>query len=394
VKVERAVVEAWSGHALAAAGARVLVACSGGPDSMVLLDVLARLASRFEIVVAVASVDHGLREAAKDEVKLVERAARARGLEFVTRALEGIAPTPAAARAARYAALVECAREVGASVIAVAHTATDQAETLLDRMIRGAGTRGLSAMAPKRMIDERIALVRPLLDVTRDEIEAYVEARGLEVVRDPSNASLERRRGRMRHEILPLLKRERADVERALAELAARLRDDEVVLGALADKAACECATTDGGLDVVKLRALPRAIAVRVLARFIDAPLESVHFDAVLELCGTADGTRSIDVPGRRVERRYGQLHLDQSFDGNAYGNGSGNGNDDGGDVYVRTRRPGDRVLLANGKHRKLSDVLIDAKVPRGERDRVPLLVRRGPAGEVVVWCGLTLTHT
>src|SRR5207253_3645575 len=121
--------------------------------------------------------------------------------------------TMAAARRARYAALIDHARAVGAGAIAVGHTATDQAETLLDRMLRGSGLRGLGAMAPVRAIAPGLLLVRPLLGVTAAEVEAWVAARNLAVVRDPTNRDLHYRRSRLRHEILPLLRRERADAD-------------------------------------------------------------------------------------------------------------------------------------------------------------------------------------
>src|SRR4051812_26842346 len=137
-------------------GDRVLVACSGGPDSTVLLDVLHALG---QLELLVASVDHGLRPAARDELEAVRKFAQTLGIPMCALTVS-TAPTMAAARQARYQALVEEAGRVGASALAVAHTATDQAETLLDRLIRGAGTRGLAAMARVRPLGAGRTLIR------------------------------------------------------------------------------------------------------------------------------------------------------------------------------------------------------------------------------------------
>jgi len=133
-------------------GGRWVVACSGGPDSTALVDALAAAGERALHVVA---VDHGLRAAATKEAADVVAWARARGLDAASVRVTVDGKSMAAARRARYDALVGEAERVGATAIAVAHTATDQAETLLDRLIRGAGTRGLAAMSPARRIASR-----------------------------------------------------------------------------------------------------------------------------------------------------------------------------------------------------------------------------------------------
>ena len=199
--------------------------------------------------------------------------------------------TMAAARQARYAALVAYAREIQAGAIAVAHTATNQAETLLDRMLRGSGLRGLSAMAPVRAIAPGLQLLRPMLAVTSAEVEAYVAAKGLAVVRDPTNADPHYRRSRLRHEVLPLLRRERAGADRALAELAERLRQDAEALDEMARVAWLRLVVDDNHdgdgddnalelrsgrtIEVEGLMALPVAVRARVLQRACPSPLEA-----------------------------------------------------------------------------------------------------------------------
>jgi tRNA(Ile)-lysidine synthase len=313
----------------------------------------------------------------------------------------------AAARRARYDVLVAEARRVGAGGIAVAHTATDQAETLLDRLVRGAGTRGLAAMAAERRIDGDLVLTRPLLDVSRAEVEAYVRARRLVVVRDPTNENLKYRRSRLRHEVLPLLRRERPDLDRALAETCARLRADADALDAAAEEAGRRLRAADGSLDAARLTALPEALFARVVTYAAGTTLAAVHVAALARLCADRRGTRRLDLPaGWEAERRYDRLTLrrrptisepigteevavpspgiyllgemEVEVTASLYAALGST------PVTLRHVRPGDRV-----RHGKLQDVLVNAKVPRPERARLPVLAR----GPEVLWVqGLRLT--
>ena len=378
-------------------GGRWVVACSGGPDSTALVDALAADGTRALHVVA---VDHGLRAEAAAEARAVVAAAEARGLTAVAVRVTVAGKSMAAARRARYDALVAEAERVGASAIAVAHTATDQAETLLDRLVRGAGARGLSAMAPQRRIAGDLWLVRPLLTVARADIEAYVAARTLAVVRDPTNDDRAYRRSRLRHDVLPLLRRERADLDRALAETCDRLRADADALDAAADDAARRLTGADGTLDAVTLATLSDALFARVVTRASGLGLASVHVAALRRLCSSANGTRSLDLPARVVaERRYARLQffprheklasavtpevavgrpgiylLDEmrvEVSAELYDSLGGQ------PLTLRHVRAGDRA-----RRGKLQDVLVNAKVPRPERARLPVLAR----GERVMW--------
>jgi tRNA(Ile)-lysidine synthase len=313
----------------------------------------------------------------------------------------------AAARRARYDVLVAEARRTGSGGIAVAHTATDQAETLLDRLVRGAGTRGLGAMARERRIDGELVLLRPLLDVSRDEVEAYVQARGLAVVRDPTNDDRHYRRSRLRHDVLPLLRRERPDLDRALAETCARLRADADALDAAAEDAWQRLRAPDGSLDAAGLAALPEALFARVLAGAAGTTLAAVHVAALARLCGDRRGTRRLDLPaGLAAERQYGRLILGPRARNPAPNDTAEVAVASPGiyllreveievsamlydalgkrPITLRHVRPGDRA-----PHGKLQDVLVNAKVPRPDRARLPVLAR----GHEVLWVqGLRLT--
>jgi tRNA(Ile)-lysidine synthase len=388
--LSRAVADAFVRHGMRPANGRVLVACSGGPDSRSLLDALLPLG----LELSVASVDHGLRPEAAAEAAGVEAEARALGLPAAVLRVTVEKRSMAGARRARYAALVAHAREIGAGAIAVGHTATDQAETLLDRLVRGAGLRGLSAMAPVRSIAPGLTLIRPLLTVTAAEIESWVAAKNLKVVRDPTNRDPRYRRSRLRHEVLPLLRRERPDADRALAELAARLRQDSDALDEMARVAELRLREADG-LDSDGLMALPPAVRARVLLRACPAPLASVHLEALASLCRTPHGTQTLSLPGGLVaERTYGRLRFgrpvedpgDLALPVDAPGTHALLGVSVDvpagwlaeGPLVLRNLRPGDRVR--GGK--KLKEILIDRKIPRAERRLLPLLAR----GDIVVW--------
>ncbi|ADU50258.1 tRNA(Ile)-lysidine synthetase [Thermaerobacter marianensis DSM 12885] len=194
-------------HRLLRPGHRVLVAVSGGRDSTVLLDLLHRLQERLGLAaLGVAHVDHGLRPGSADDARWVAEQAAARGLPFLLRRVcveRGRRSLEDAARAARYRALREMAGEFGAHRVALAHHAGDQAETVLMRLVAGAGVRGLAGMRPRRG-----PFVRPLLAVTPARLAAYAAARGLTWRDDPTNRDLRILRNRVRHRLLPLLEAE------------------------------------------------------------------------------------------------------------------------------------------------------------------------------------------
>jgi tRNA(Ile)-lysidine synthase len=184
------------------ARARVLVAVSGGPDSMALLDVLARRAGELDVALVAHGVDHGLRQEASAELDLAEALAETHGVPFGrsrVRVARG-GNLQARARDARWRALRDAAASARAKFIATAHHADDRAETVLIRLLRGSGPGGL-AVLPPRDGDQ----IRPLLRARRADVEAHVSRRGLWVARDPSNDDPRFTRTRVRTELLPLM---------------------------------------------------------------------------------------------------------------------------------------------------------------------------------------------
>lgn len=223
----------------AGGGARVHlhVACSGGPDSVALLGLLCLLAPRERLQLSVGHVDHGLRPSSADEAALVRRLAEAHGLPFALDrlALEPGPGLPARARQARRAALREQARRHGAGLVALGHTATDQAETILLHLARGAGLPGLAAMAALEPWGDGAGdlaggWLRPLLALERHETRELAERLRLPFVDDPTNLDRSHPRVRMRLELLPALRELNPRVEVALARTAAHARQAEEAL--------------------------------------------------------------------------------------------------------------------------------------------------------------------
>lgn len=188
---------------------RVLVAVSGGPDSMALLDVMADLSPALGLRVVAHGVDHGLRKAARRELDVAERHADARGVPF-GRTLVTVKPggnLQERARRERWGALVDAARAAGAETIATAHHADDRAETVLLRLLQGSSARGLGAMPARDRVPgtSDMEVIRPLLRARKADVVAHVERRDVPYALDPSNADPRFLRARVRRELVPLL---------------------------------------------------------------------------------------------------------------------------------------------------------------------------------------------
>jgi tRNA(Ile)-lysidine synthase len=366
-------------RALAAAGVTdedlVLVACSHGPDSLALADLLVDVHPRACLVY----VDHGLRPESATEAERVRAFAAARGVRAEVLAVtvgEGLGPEDAA-RTARYAALDACADALGARWIALGHTASDQAETVLMRLLRGAGPTGLAGIP-----QQRGRYLRPLLDFSRDEILAHLANRELVPSHDASNHSPRFLRNRVRHQLMPLLRRENPKVDESLARVAQAMREVSVALDWAALQALPRVRRQAGRLDVEALRALPAAVGKRLISHLIPG-LEARHLDAVMALVAAdLSGSKAVDLPGRRVWREYGFLNISAE-------NGTEWSIDiqgDGGPYAARVWQPGDRMRPARlkGRSRKLQDLFTDARVPRQLRAGAIVVVRE--SDQSIVW--------
>ncbi len=245
----------------------LVVACSGGPDSVALLGLLHLLAGPDRLALTVGHVDHGLRPASADEARLVEHLAAHLGLTCDAVRLD-LAPGPglaARAREARRAALDAMARHRNAAAVALGHTATDQAETMLLHLTRGAGLEGLAGMAPVD-VDTASARVRPLLGLRRDETRALAQRLGLPFVDDPTNEDLDQPRVAIRREVLPVLRRLRGGVELAMAASAERVREASCCIDAWVERELRARRRHEGGrttFDVARFAEIPAAVRSR-----------------------------------------------------------------------------------------------------------------------------------
>ena len=435
-------------HGLLSPGDRVLAAVSGGADSVGLLRLLLDHSRSLPFEVLVAHVNHKLRGATADEdEEFVRGLASDCGVEFVAlsagsrRRPEAGGASEEGLRRMRHSLLRSAAARAGAGRIAIGHTMDDQAETVLLRLLRGTGRRGLSGMAfagPGR-------LIRPMLSIRREEVRAWLAAIGQPFREDETNLDPKYLRNKVRARLLPLMAEINPSIVPALARTAAILGEEDRYLDEIAAEALARDARPSRIPDGVSAAASARALArmpvpiARRVARLLikggggdprGAPLRAVEDlldlagasgeraprplggntmavlegeDIVVRAAGSMDLgeaapiratlpipgrveipatggflTASLHDPGGLPEPGPRCAHLDAALLGDA--------------VTVRNRLPGDRFhpLGAPGG-RKLKEFLIDCKVPRRDRDRIPLLI--GPAG--IAWVvGQRISHT
>lgn len=281
--------------------APVVVACSGGPDSLALLAV-AHDAALDPVAV---HVDHGLRAGSDTEADVVAAHAERLGVAFVAETAPVTAGSNLEARArhARYEALERARRATGATAILVGHTADDQAETVLLNLLRGSASAGLGAMAARRG-----NLVRPLLGVRRAETEAVCAELGYAPVRDPTNDDTRLRRNWIRHEVLPQLS---AGADRDLVPVLARQAELLHAESDFLDELA-RAAWPDGAALAAPLTRLPMVLARRAVRAWLGSPPPSLaDVDRVLAVARGEQ--RATEVPGgRRVSRHQGRLEVDR----------------------------------------------------------------------------------
>lgn len=389
---------------LVRAGEPLLVLLSGGADSVCLLDVAARLGAD----VAALHVNHGLREEADAEEALCRRLCERRGVPLVVervelRAAAGPGNLQAEARDARYA----LAERHASGDYATAHTASDQAETVIYRLATSPGRRALLGMEPRRG-----RLVRPLLEASREDTRAWCATRGLDFADDASNADPRYARARVRHEVMPVLAGLSPAVERTITETSRLLRDEAEVL----DRVVEETLERVGrrGVSLTELGQQPPALARLVLRRLAEEAagrprrLSRRDADAVLEL-GRRGGSSSLDLGGGlRAVAEYGTLRFAVGADapppdpvrlpvpGTArFGAWEvdariGEGGEEvvsatalGPVVTVRAWREGDRMRPAGlGGTKTLQDLFTDGKVPRELRRALPVV----EAGGEIAW--------
>ncbi|THV41319.1 tRNA lysidine(34) synthetase TilS [Glycomyces buryatensis] len=297
-------------------GSLVLVACSGGPDSLALADTLEFCAPRMGLKAGLVTVDHGLQEGSAERAAEVTAWAEEAGLvpaEAVTVTVAGSGGPEAAAREARYAALDRAAEQYGAAAVLLGHTRDDQAETVLLALTRGAGPRGIAGMRPVRG-----RYRRPLLDVSRDDAHAACAERGLKPWADPHNSDPRFRRSALRQAMGVLTETLGGDIVANLARTASLVGADTDHLDAIADAALADCAEGPA-LSIAALEALSEPVRRRVLRAWIfqlgvnGADLNHHHVEALDALVVAWHGQGPTSLPGGvKVCRKDGRLSADR----------------------------------------------------------------------------------
>ena len=437
--LETKLIAAVERHGMLSPGDRVLLALSGGQDSLALLHGLRRLAPELGISLEAAHLHHGIRG---DEADEDQRFLEALCEEWSVPLAVARADVPAVAerdgisleqagRAERYAFLRRVAAERDCTRIAVAHTATDRAETVLLHILRGSGLDGLRGIPAVNG-----EIIRPLIEVTREETARYCSEHGLQPRHDRTNEDTEAHlRNRVRLELLPLLARDYTPgIEDCLLRLA-KVVEAELDWTREAEDAAYSGLAEENqggvGLRLEPLGEMPEGLARRMVRRAMAQVAGSLegftlrHVDAVLGLATHGRTGSRIELPGGyRAERGYDRLLLVRQC---AMGEEPGPWEvalpipgaialPSGGKVCaenapvpgdprtcgpceayldaaaigprlsVRSRRPGDRIApVGMTGSRKLQDVMVDRKIPRQERDRVPVVLNS--RGEIV-WVG------
>jgi tRNA(Ile)-lysidine synthase len=424
---------------------KLLVAVSGGPDSVCLLHILVQLQDKLDIKLHVAHLNHQLRgaESEADAGYVAELAEKLKipatigARDVKAYQAQHRASLEEAAREVRYTFLAQAAASAGAERVAVGHTADDQVETILMHLIRGSGTRGLRGLQPLsrwRSSDMSLTVIRPLLELTREETAVYCRDNELHPRLDASNLSIEPFRNRIRHHLLPQLQKYNPQVTDALLRLARIAGDDIAFIDAEADRIRGKVARKEGEtviFDRQILAGLPAALKRHLLRTSIEdllgnlKDIEAHHIEEILKaldrpagkkislpggLTFTIDydryllgaGTESLspfpllraesklNIPGKtsitgwdvkaiiagpsEVKSEYAEANgFTACFDLAKTGR----------KLTVRCRRPGDRFQpLGMGQAKKLNEFMIDAKIPQDWRPRIPIVC----SPEQILW--------
>lgn len=399
-------------------GGGVLCALSGGADSMYLLCRLLEGRERYGWRVCAAHLNHGLRETAGRDEKFVRDWCGRRGVPLAV-GFEDVAgyarreglSLEEAGRTLRYRFLGQAALEAGCPLIATGHHAGDSAETVLMNLIRGCGLKGLAGI-PER----RDNIVRPMLEVSRGEIEAYLKEHGVPHVEDETNDDVNYTRNKVRHQLLPLLEELNPQAAAHIAAAARRLREDEEELSRQAAPLAAEGLDIPDGvaLPVRVLREAPRPLALRACAGLLERAglgAQAVHLERVLALALGDDPSAGADLPGGRAYRQYELLVLAPGADPEPPAPAQlREGEQAWGEwriwctpapcpakayispwefylrpeaYLVRPRREGDRLTLGRRPEKTVKKLMIEGKVPARRRARVPVLALGGRAAAV-----------
>ncbi|KAF0145543.1 MAG: tRNA(Ile)-lysidine synthase [Nitrospirae bacterium] len=418
---------------------RVLAGLSGGPDSVCLLLLLNQLKDEYKLDLHAIYIDHGLRsEEIPDEIKFCKKLCENLNIPFITKSINVISYAKElglnkqeAARELRYESFEDAALETGANKIALAHNADDQTETFFMRILRGSGQKGLSGIPPVRG-----KIIRPLIETERNEIEKFLlqnaECRPLnaepQFMVDSSNIKKDYFRNWLRLSVMPEFTKKNPDLIGTIGRMSEIIREEDNYLELIVTKTLMKLIPkkTEKTIELflVPLENMDKVILRRVLRRAIDAVkglrgISFIHIEDIIGLIKNGDsgdrlylpkgirvirgystliltselpvklGTYSLEVPGEVVLREAGVLIKgsieEQSAERKAQEKSVAIFDADKvkAPLTIRARKDGDFFYPAGfGKKKKLQDFFVDEKVPRDERDKVPIIL----SGEDIVW--------
>lgn len=435
--MEKTLIETVRKYQMLAEGDKVLVGISGGPDSVALAHWLMSQREEFGIEVILAHYHHGLRgEEADEDERFVRTLAEEWQLPYYTGKIplkeilsKEHGNLQAKAREYRYRFFRETAEKIGANKVAVAHHLDDQTETILMRLIRGTGVGGLAGIPYLRPLSRGIMVIRPFLDVRRSEIEEYLKRYQLPYRIDSSNKKTDYLRNRLRIEFLPELNLINPNLPASIKQLAEMVREDEDHLQREAEELLSGIITHRDAeeirISLNQWRRIPLALqrrAIKLICNYlvhVEEEIPFYHIEAVRKLFAE-DKPRLWDMPWQiSVGSRYGEgifrvkkkerrggfsyplqvpgslwigeigrrlsssivhemVHVEGEHAFFDYEKVKSMG-----PLYLRSRREGDQLFLKGlGGHKKVKDIFIDEKVPREERDLIPILT----AGENLLW--------
>ena len=438
-RIAASVLDRVQGSGIVSEGAVIVVGFSGGPDSLCLLHTLNELADSMSLTLVPVHVNHHLRgEKADEEQARAIEICEKMDLDCLVYEIDcqemadelGIS-TEEAGRMARYQIFDDAAAQLADHIgpenvfIALAHNADDQSETVLMRLMRGTGVHGLAGISAVRQSDAGFLIIRPLIDVTRDDIETYIKVNKLRPNIDESNAVADVTRNKIRLKLLPYIEKNyNPNIKQALrryAEIAA-IDDsfmEDVALGFCAENMDFDTVRDALVLDITELAGQHVAICRRVIVNCLKAVgiMEASSYDLVLTLLNlvyTSNPSASLDLPGGMIaQREYDNLvfmpksaaeeknpaddfrlmpqvlmrkdfnpaegDIYAAFDFDAF-----NEVHPGqvGNLCLRTRREGDFIPIKDGKSKKLQDFFVDEKIVQSERDKILVVA----IGSEILW--------
>ncbi len=399
----------------------ILVGFSGGADSRALLDLLVKYATQNGASVYAAHVNHGIRgeEADRDEA-FCRKVADGYGIPIFVHKANIPAMAKASgksvelcARDERYAFFARIMHENSIPLLATAHNANDNLETMLFNLARGSGLSGLCGIPPTRSCEGGL-LIRPILLMTKDNVLSYCSDNGLDFVTDSTNADTDYTRNKIRAKIIPVLKEIVSSPEKKAADASALLREDNELLSSMADDLIKNA--VDGAIEVSVLLSAHRAISSRAVMKLFgtvcDTSLEQVHVNDILELCRSAKQGARISLPSGFCARINGpclefvpssaltedktedfliDVHEGETFisqinaeivigksqrDINIYKKSIKfdiNSAKINGTFTLRQRQAGDKIFMG-GMHKSVKKLMCDKKIPTELRSRIPMI--------------------